>query len=124
MMSDVIFPLPVSLEQIGAVIRRMSREEQRRLLDLVPDLRKAALQTPNRTEGQARETVLRLQEEIRADLGGELLSPEEPFLGAMLLGEYLALPEEEKSTLWNTWADADPAELEEREISPHALPAR
>lgn len=121
---DMIFPLPVSLEQIGSVIRRMSREEQRRLLNLAPDLRKVALQVPNRTESQAREAVLRLQEEIRAELGGELLSPEEPFLGNMTLGEYLALPEEEKQTLWESWADTDLMELDEREVTPDALFAR
>lgn len=122
--ADTIFPLPVSLEQIGSVIRRMSREEQRRLLDLAPDLRVAALQIPHRTEGQAREAVLRLQQEIQAELGGELLSPEEPFLGNMTLGEYLALPEEEKHILWESWEDTDLMELDEREVSPDALSAR
>ncbi len=121
---DAIFPLPVSLEQIGSVIRRMSREEQRRLLNLAPDLRKAALQIPHRTESQAREAVSRLQQEIHEELGGELLSPEEPFLGNMTLGEYLALPEEEKHILWESWADTDLMELDEREVSPNALPAR
>ena len=121
---DTIFPLPVSLEQIGSVIRRMSFEEQRRLLDLTPDLRAAALQISHRTEGQAREAVLRLQQEIQAELRGELLSPEEPFLGNMTLGEYLALPEEEKHILWESWEDTDLMELDEREVSPNALPAR
>lgn len=121
---ETLFSLPVSLEQIGSVIRRMSRQEQRRLLDLAPDLRKAALQVSNRTESQARETVLRLQDEIRAELRGELLSPEEPFLGNMTLGEYLALPEEEKQTLWESWGDTDLMELDEREVGLDALPAR
>ncbi len=121
---ETLFSLPVSLEQIGSVIRRMSRQEQRRLLDLAPDLRKAALQVSNRTESQARETVLRLQDEIRTELRGELLSPEEPFLGNMTLGEYLALPEEEKQTLWESWGDTDLMELDEREVGLDALPAR
>jgi hypothetical protein len=58
-----------------------------------------------RTEAQARETVSRLKQEILADLGGELLSPDELFLGNMTLGEYLALSDEEKDTLWESWAD-------------------
>lgn len=119
-MSDAILSLPVSLEQIGAVIRRMSREEQRRLLDLAPDLRRVALQTPVRTEAQARETVSRLQQEILADLGGELLSPDELFLGNMTLGKYLTLSDREKNTLWEAWADTDLMELEEREVIPYA----
>ncbi|MFN2108673.1 MAG: toxin-antitoxin system HicB family antitoxin [Anaerolineae bacterium] len=121
---DTIFPLPVSLEQISLAIRRMSREEQRRLLDLAPDLREAALQVPTRTESQAREAMARLQEELRANLGGELLSPEEPFLGNMTLGEYLALPEEEKRALWEAWEGTDLMELDEREVSSDAVPAR
>ncbi|MBN2390056.1 MAG: toxin-antitoxin system HicB family antitoxin [Anaerolineae bacterium] len=121
---DTIFSLPVSLEQISLAIRRMSREEQRRLLDLAPDLREAALQVSTRTESQAREAMARLQEELRANLGGELLSPEEPFLGNMTLGEYLALPEEEKRTLWEAWEGTDLMELDEREVSSDALPAR
>jgi hypothetical protein len=121
---DTIFSLPVSLEQISLAIRRMSREEQRRLLDLSPDLREAALQVSNRTESQAREAVSRLRETIRADLDGELLSHEELFLGNMTLGEYLALPEEEKYALWETWEGTDLMELDEREVSSDALPAR
>lgn len=123
-MSDMVFSLPVSLEQIGAAIRRMSLDELQRLLDLAPDLRQAALQPVARTESQARETVSHLQKEILADLGGRFLSPEEPFIGDMTLGEYLALPDREKDVLWKTWSNTDLMELEEREVAPDALLAR
>ncbi len=74
-----------------------------------------------RTEAQARETVLRLKQEILADLGGELLSPDELFLGHMTLGEYLALSDEEKDTLWEVWTGIDLMELDEREVSPNVV---
>ncbi len=77
-----------------------------------------------RTEAQVRETVLRLKQEILADLGGELLSPGELFLGHMTLGEYLALSDEEKDTLWKTWVDIDLMELDEREVGPDVLLAQ
>ena len=77
-----------------------------------------------RTEAQARETVSRLKQEILADLGGELPSPDELFLGNMTQGEYLALSDEEKDTLWEVWAGIDLMELDEREVSPNVLLAQ
>ncbi|MBN1874970.1 MAG: hypothetical protein JXA33_12125 [Anaerolineae bacterium] len=120
-MSDMVFPLPVSLEQIGAVIRRMSVQELQRLLELAPDLRQVALQSVKRSEEQARETVAQLQKELSVNLGGKFLSPEEPFLGDMTLGEYLNLPEKEKGAFWESWADTDLMDIEEREVKPDAL---
>ncbi|MEJ5311463.1 MAG: hypothetical protein WHX52_17005 [Anaerolineae bacterium] len=77
-----------------------------------------------RTETQARETVLRLEQEILADLGGELLSPDTMFLGNMTLGEYFALSDEEKDVLWETWGDIDLMELNERKVGPDVLLAQ
>jgi hypothetical protein len=42
----------------------------------------------------------------------------------MTLGEYLALPEEEKRALWEAWEGTDLMELDEREVSSDAVPAR
>ncbi len=122
-MPNMLFPIPVSLEQIGAVIRSMSREEQRRLLEMVPDLREAALQAPVRTESEARESVKHLQQEILSDLGGQFLSPDTPFLGNMTLAEYIALSDTEKAQLWDTWGKLNLTEFKEREVIPDALPA-
>jgi len=77
-----------------------------------------------RTETQAEETRSRLKQEILADLGGELLPPDAMFLGNMTLGEYLALSNEEKDTLWEAWAGVDLMELDEREVGPDALLAQ
>jgi hypothetical protein len=77
-----------------------------------------------RTETQARETVSRLKQEMLADLGGELLSPDGLFLGNMTLGKYLALSDKERSVLWESWAATDLMELDEREVDPDALLAR
>lgn len=77
-----------------------------------------------RTEAQALETVSRLKQEILTDLGGELLLPDELFLGNMTLGEYLALSDEEKDMLWEAWTGTDLMELDEREVSPNVLLAQ
>ncbi len=77
-----------------------------------------------RTEARARETVSRLEQEILADLGGQLLSPDGLFLGNMTLGEYLALSDEEKDAFWEAWTGIDLMELDEREVSPNVLLAQ
>ena len=51
------------------------------------------------------------------------LSPDEPFLGNLTLGQYQSLPDEEKAHLWDEWGDLDLMGLEEREVAPDALPA-
>ena len=38
-MAESVFALPVSVEQVAAVIKQMSQADQRHLLELVPNLR-------------------------------------------------------------------------------------
>lgn len=123
-MSDLVFALPVSVEQIATVIKQMGPIDQQRLLELVPDLRRLATQPSARTIDQAQTTVDQLRTEVLAILNHQLLSPDEPFLGNLTLGQYHALPDEEKAKLWDEWAEVDVMDLEEREVSPHALPPR
>ena len=120
-MSGSIFSLPVSVEQIAAAIKQMDREGQRRLLDLVPDLRRIAIQSLPRTEEQAQVTVARLQKEVLAALDNQPLSSDEPFLSDLTLGQYHALSEKEKTRLWDGWTTVDLMQLDEREVSPDAL---
>ena len=56
-------------------------------------------------------------------LGGELLSPEEPFLDDLTLGQYLELSDETRTRLWDDWADVDLEELEELDVRADAVPA-
>ena len=56
-------------------------------------------------------------------LGGELLSPEEPFLDDLTLGQYLELSDETRRRLWDEWADVDLEELEELDVRADAAPA-
>ena len=57
-------------------------------------------------------------------LGGQLLSLGEPFLGELTLGQYLELPDDERSQLWDVWAEIETEELEELDVHPDAMPTR
>ena len=43
-MAELVFALPVSVEQIAVVIKQLDLADQKRLLELVPTLRQAASQ--------------------------------------------------------------------------------
>jgi hypothetical protein len=122
-MAEIVFPFFLSLEQIAALIKLMSPEERRQLITLVPELRQEAMQT-QRTLDDARESVEKLRQELLQELGGQPLSPDEPFLGGLTLGQYLDLPEAERAKLWDEWGDIDLEELEELEVRPDAMLAR
>jgi hypothetical protein len=121
-MSGMVLALPVSVEQVASVIKQMDQGDRERLFDLVPELRQLAARQPARTVEQAQATVAHLQKEVLAAIE-KPLSPDEPFLGDLTLGQYYALPDEDKVRLWDEWAGVDLMDLEEREVTLDALPA-
>ena len=122
-MSKSVLALPVSIEQLAVAIRRMSPADQQRLLELVPELRRAAKQPPPRTLDEARVSVERVRAEVAQAFAAQRLSPDEPFVGDLTLGQYLDLPDEARARLWNAWTDVDLDGIEERDVRPDALPA-
>ncbi len=120
-MSRAIWPMPVSVEQIAVVVRRMSPEERRRLVELTPELREVL--APVRTPSQARESAQVLREEMLEGLGGELLRADEAFLGGLTLEEYWELPDRERAHLWAGWAEEDWDATEEVNVSLNAVSA-
>lgn len=121
-MSISVTALPVTVEQIAVAVRKMSRVDQQHLLDLVPDLRQLASWPPARTVGEAMATVEAFRGEVLAALDGQPLSPDEPFLEGLTLGQYEALSDDLKADLWNEWAEIDLMELGEIEVRPDVLP--
>jgi len=115
--------MPVAIEQIAAVLRKISREERRRLLDLVPELRDELREQPGRTVSQAQESAEAMRQALIHDLGKEFLSNEAAFLGDLTLGEYLALPDEERALLWKRWAETPALPWTEIDVRTDALPA-
>jgi hypothetical protein len=120
-MSKAVWPMPVSIEQIAVVLRRMSPEEQRRLVELVPELRDTL--SLIRPLTQARMSAEMLKQELVESLKGEALSPDEPFLEGVTLEEYLSLPDAERASLWESWAEEDIDAIEEVDVSADVLPA-
>jgi len=119
--SRAVWPMPVSVEQIAVVVRRMSSEERLRLVELVPELKEAL--APVRTLSQAKESARMLQEEMLEGLGGELLRADEAFLGGLVLEEYWNLPDRERARLWTEWAEEDWDTFEEVDVSLNTVPA-
>ena len=120
-MDRKIVSMPVTVDQIAAVVRHMSVEERRHLLDLVPELEEAVRQRMPRTRAQAQAAVEAMRQEIMAGLEGHPLSPEEPFLGELSLGAYLALPDEERARLWDEWAEEDTVSWNDEPLGPEAV---
>jgi hypothetical protein len=117
-MTESIVALPVSVEQIAAVIKQMSPDNRQRLLDLVPELRQP-LEPRARTLREARANMSLVREQVQQALAGQSLSPNEPFLGELTLGQYLALPDAERARLWESLTHPTWTEAEERDaLSP------
>ena len=122
-MRHTIVSMPVAIEQIAAVLRNISRAERQRLLDLVPELREELREQPGRTVSQAQESAEATRQMLIHDLGKEFLSNEALFLGDLTLGEYLALPDEERALLWDQWAEPSATPWTEMDVRADALPA-
>ena len=118
-----VFTLPVSLEQVAALIKRMRPQDRQQLLTMVPELEADAIQRKKLLD-DARQTVEQLRQELLEEFGGQPLSPDEPFLGELTLGQYLDLPEAERAKLWDEWGAIDLEELEELEVRLDAVSAR
>jgi hypothetical protein len=123
-MTTSVFTLPISIEQLATVIRHMTPVDRQRLLDLVPELRQEATRVPPRTPDEAQAAIERVREKVTQTLAGQLLAPDEPFVGDLTLGQYLNLPDEARARLWEAWADGNLHQLEERDVRPDAVPAR
>lgn len=122
-MQTNIFTLPVSLEQVAALIKRMHPEDRQRLLAMVPELTAEAIKQEKLLD-EANRTVAELKQELLVELGGEPLSSDEPFLDGLTLGQYLELSEAERAKLWDEWSEIALEDIEEVEVLPNALPAR
>lgn len=118
-----VFTLPVSLEQIAALIKRLHPQDRQRLLAMVPELAAEAVKQ-KRLLDEAVQTVEQLKQDLFTELGEQPLSSDEPFLDGFTLGQYLELSETERAKLWDEWSEVALEDIEEVEVRPDALPAR
>ena len=112
-----VFTLPVSLEQVAAVIKRMRPQDRQQLLAMVPELATDAIQLI----ADAAQAVDQLKQELLVELDGQPLSLDEPFLEGFTLGQYLELSDAEREKLWDEWSDIELEDIEELEVRPDAL---
>ena len=119
-MQTNIFTLPVSLEQVAAVINRMGPQDRQRLLTMVPGLAADVIQQKQLLDDTV-QTVDQLKQELLVELNGQLLSLDEPFLDGFTLGQYLELSDVEREKLWDKWSEIALEEIEEVEVHPNAL---
>jgi hypothetical protein len=133
-MQSAIVSMPVTIEQVAVVVRSMSRKDRQRLLELVPELREtlgaqaagfdAAQQPRVKQASQDQAFLAQLREEIAVAYGGGFLSPDEPLLDDLTLGDYLDLSEAERAQLWEKWEQESDVSWEEVDVRADALPAR
>jgi hypothetical protein len=116
-MANSVIALPVSVEQVAVAIRQMKLADRKRLMELVPELRQETTEVLPRTLEQARASVESLRVEVQQALAGTSLSPDEPFLDNLTIGQYLDLPDDKRAQLWDEWAVAALDEIDEREVT-------
>lgn len=90
----------ISVERVARIIREMSAEEKRYLVYLVPELREVEpLKPPEQLLRPSTEFLEKLRQEMLEARGGVPPSNEDPFIGGLTVGEYLALSDEEQEEL-------------------------
>jgi hypothetical protein len=120
-MSSAIVPMPVTIEQVAAVIRNMTRKDRQRLLELVPELQEIAY-APAAVQGDA--SIEQLREEIAVALGTQPLAADDLFVEGLTVGEYLDLSDSERADIWNRWLPNETESWKEVDVHANALLAR
>lgn len=116
----------ISIGRVARIIREMSAEEKGYLVYLVPELREVEpLKPPEQPLRPSAEFLEQLREKILEARGGVPPSDEDPFIGGLTVGEYLALSDEEQEELWDELYAKASAELDEENyehpVKPDAL---
>ncbi|NOX63372.1 MAG: hypothetical protein GXP42_15720 [Chloroflexi bacterium] len=101
-MNATVVSLPITLEQIAEAVRRLSPKDRQRLFEMVFEAEKTE---PATSILDVDDAVKAVQDRLKESLDKWPLSPEEPFVDGLSLGEYLDLPDEERERLWREWAN-------------------
>ena len=97
-MAQRVAQIPHRVVQVARLIRGLSPGEREQLKALVPDLQRLPEAKLMIDKGGLRDYI---QQEL-AKVGGEYpsLTEADPFLGGLTVGEYLALPDEDRERIW------------------------
>lgn len=110
--------IPLRVRQVARLIRSMSDQERRWLVQALPELRQAP-------SPQA-DLMAHFQPRLDALQGARPMTDADPFVGGLSVGEFFALPENEQARLWSRAHAQAENEIEPRERPVHssAMPAR
>ena len=97
-------PLPITIEQIADVLKKLGQVERYQLQTLVPDLQ---FTTPIPAENKGNAQFAQLDAEMIHAFGKKPLSEDKTFFGGINIDEYFALPDEERGRLWDEWGGGD-----------------
>ena len=109
--------------QVARLIRGLSPGEREQLKVLVPDLQRLPETNLMIDKGGLRDYI---QQEL-AKVGGEYppLAEADPFLGGLTVGEYFALPDEDRGRIWDEEHTMDIEDFEEHDVKSNAyVPTR
>jgi hypothetical protein len=98
------------VKKIAKVLQLFTPEELAQLVDLVPQLQE--VEPIRDVEESAAEYFRR---ELLARRGGKPPAPDEPFIGGLTYGEYLALSEEEEAAFWDKLFTEEAMEIDDFE---------
>ena len=122
-MAQRVAQIPHRVVQVARLIRGLSPGEQEQLKALVPNLQRPPGAKIMIDKGGLRDYI---QQEL-AKVGGEYpsLTEADPFLGGLTVGEYFALPDEDRERIWDEEHTMDIGDFEEHDVKPNAyVPAR
>lgn len=95
-MAETKMPVTLRVQKVARIIQLFTQEELVQLVDLVPQLQNA------RPVKEVKESAADyFRHELLVRRGGEPPTLDEPFIGGLTYGEYLALPEEEEAAFWD-----------------------
>lgn len=116
--------VPQRVQKVAEVIRVFTKQELAQLIRLVPELQEIQ---PD-AELEEASAAEHFRRELLARHGGKPPALDEPFIGGLSYGEYLALSEEEETAFWDSLFAEEEIEIEdfeEHDVKPDArIPAR
>jgi len=122
-MTEMRMSVPQRVKKVAKVLQLFTPEELAQLVNLVPQLRE--IEPIREMEESAAEYFRR---ELLARREGKPPASDEPFIGGLTYGEYLALSEEEEDAFWDKLFTEEAMEIddfEEHDVRASArVPAR
>ena len=122
-MAQRVTQIPHRVVQVARLIQGLSPEEREQLRALVPGFQRSPGAKLVIDKGGLRDYI---QQEV-AIVGDEYppLAEADPFLGGLTVGEYFALPDEDRERIWDEEHTMDIEDFEEHDVKPNAyVPAR